>query len=398
LPSAFGQSDEASLQGRTLTQWMALMRGEEHLRKQRAAMHVMGCGGENTDLWRPWGRTRTAGVIASRIIVLQGKDSGRTVLPAIAATLRADPDTIVRVTAAQSLGDLIPYAQEREVRIGEALDAVIGTLRLDPSGDVRHACATALGKVDPATADTAVSILAQTLQDPDPRVGIAAADTLRRFGKHAADAVNALTEVVRNPEAQALTRMQCALALGQIGPDALKAVDVFKHVLVDTQAPLEVRAAVAEGLGMLGPDAAAASKELVKVVGDPMTPLRLRRAAATALDRFGEAARPVLTDLLKAIKDDDKFVRCLVMHAVGQMGPVLGEQSTEAVNALLRGVDDNVLEVRVTAIETLGNLGKAHLGKDADVVIKRLQQLQRDTQKEIRDAADIAMMKLQPSS
>jgi HEAT repeat protein len=121
----------------------------------------------------------------------------------------------------------------------------------------------------------------------------------------------------------------------------------------------------------------------------------LRRACAEALDQMGLEARPALPALRTALKDDDQFVRSLSLHAISQMGRELGDERKAVIEGILMALDDNVLEVRITAIEALGNLGADSLGDENQAVVTRLTAATRDPQKAISDAAKVALKKLQ---
>ena len=124
------------------------------------------------------------------------------------------------------------------------------------------------------------------------------------------------------------------------------------------------------------------------------SPVELRRAVAAALDQFGSDARSALPSLKKAIKDNDKYVRCLVMHTIGQMKRDLGDETKDVVTVLLQALNDPVLEVRVAALETFGNLGQEALGDDAKAVVDRVSDMTKDSLKDVREGAENALKKL----
>ena len=83
------------------------------------------------------------------------------------------------------------------------------------------------------------------------------------------------------------------------------------------------------------------------------------------------------------------------MHTLGQMGRELGDERRDVVTALLRCLDDNILEVRLAALETFGMLGADGLGEDARAVTERLNDTARnDGQKAVREAAAVALKKI----
>jgi HEAT repeat protein len=124
--------------------------------------------------------------------------------------------------------------------------------------------------------------------------------------------------------------------------------------------------------------------------------VELRQKAAAALDQISGEARPILPILLKATRDDDKTVRCLVVHTLGVLSKESGSDNKEIVAALLPLLADNALDVRVATIETFGFIGPAALGSESPAVVKRLRDMARDSQREVREAAENAVKKLAP--
>ncbi len=219
------------------------------------------------------------------------------------------------------------------------------------------------------------------------------------MGTDAKNEVGELDKVLKDPKIAELTRIPVAQALGRIGaPEALAALPTMKEILGDTNAPAEVRRAVAESLGKFGKDSAETVPLLGKVLASKDTPVEVRRTAATALDQLvveGKLTQKDMKDALKeALNDKDKFVRCLAMHALGQVGKDLGTDSKVVAEALLRALDDNILEVRVAALETFGNLSRDALGEEeGKAVQERMTKMTGDPIKEVREAAENALKK-----
>ena len=104
------------------------------------------------------------------------------------------------------------------------------------------------------------------------------------------------------------------------------------------------------------------------------------------MDRFGAAAKPALPALKKAVGDNDKFIRVIAMHALGRMGPDLGDEVKDVVAVLLPHLNDQILEVRVAAIQALGAIGREALGEDLKKVTARLSAQADDSRAAVRDA------------
>lgn len=368
------EEDEPAFRGKKLTDWLTMLRQDKEVKRRRAALFA---------------------------VEQIGPAKSRQVLPAVVTALREDPAEQVREAAARALGRIILKAIARRddksgepPRLDQVRDALAAALRTDKSGGVREAAATALGHLG-EEARAVVGVLALALQDKHPGARAAAAQSLRKLGKEAREAVPELQQVVKDKKAEAMTRAQAALALGRVGaPDALAAVPALKDVLGDAKAPADVRKAAAEALGELGKDAADAAPALGAALTAKGSDLPLRRAAAAALDGLGADAKPALPALTLALKDEDRFVRCQAMHAIGRIGKELAPGNKEVVIGLLRCLDDSVIEVRVAAVETFGALGAEGLGPDTKAVLDRLADAARDSNKAVREAAAEALKKI----
>jgi HEAT repeat protein len=381
-------ADDSKIYGRTLSEWQDILgNGKTHPAAARAAGVVLGTL-PSKPLLPKLTRSRRAALL---VLEVAGAPNDRS-LAVVAVALRDDPEEEVRAGAVALLGQWgsKKSKDEPKTRFAAARDAMILALK-DPSGAVREAAAAAVGQLLPEDGKLAVGSLTPLLKDKHPAARLAAADSLRRLGKDAADAVPALLEIVKDRDAAPLLRMQTTLALGRVGaPDALPALGAIKDVLADAKAPVEVRKAAAETLGLFGKYGAEAAAQLGAAL-KPAEPLELRRAAMTALDKIGPDATGAVKEIKKAMRDDDRFVRCLAMHTLGQIGKDLDADAKEVVMVLIEALADGSLEVRVAAIETLGTLGREVVGAEADKVEKRLKELSKDTREAIRDAANAAL-------
>jgi HEAT repeat protein len=372
LPAARAAEEEPVFMQRKLSEWVKMVQDDPQPARRRAAL-----------------------------LALQqlGPRHARVVVPAVAAALRGDADEQVRERAASVLGALAARANREGIdgfRQESVRESLTVALRGDRSGRVRASAAAALGRLKPEDAAAATPILAAALKDKNPGTRAAAADTLREMGPVAAEALPELQQALRDPAFEATTRALCARAVGRIGaPDAFPALPTLKDVLADPKTPADVRKAAAETLGLFGKDAAEYAGALGDALASPRSDVALRRAAAAALGAIGPEGKGALPPLKKALRDDDPFVRCHAMHALGGYGTELGANTRDVVAGLLGCLDDNVLEVRVAAIETLGTLGSDGLGDDTKVVTQRLTDATRDAQKAVREAAAAALKKLQ---
>ena len=370
--------DEPMFRDRPLSAWIAVLTSDKEVRHRQGAL------------------------IALERIGIAKSDK---VLPAVNAALAsAEQDDVVREAAAQALGRMFDrFRQEGgNVRWDSARDTLGTALRGDKSPPVRAAAATALGRMED-DAVKAIPDLKAALKDGQQAVRAAAADALRRIAaspdrdapKLVADALPELEQLVKDKNADHLGRAAAALAIGQVGaPEALPAVATLGDTAADDKAPADVRKAAAEALGRLGEDAGAAAGKLAAVLTAADAPPEVRRAAVEALDRFGPAAKPAAPALKKAASDGDKFTRVLSLHALGRLGPDLGADAKDVLAVLILRFDDDLIEVRVAAIQAVGAFGRDALGAGLNDAVARLTIAAGDSRPEVRDAATAALARL----
>jgi len=191
-------------------------------------------------------------------------DSAEARAQAVKALAEAlqDEDPLVRVTAADALGDagaeaapavpvlLVtiedeePYvrsaASEALGRIGSA--AVPEMLKAFEGGhrSLRVRACVALGGVGPAAKD-AVPALAKALQDPDAAIRMIAARSLGQIGSAARSAVPAIAQALQDEDRD--VRDRAAVTLGELGPDAKEAIPALQAALEDEDEAVRTEAA-----------------------------------------------------------------------------------------------------------------------------------------------------------
>ncbi len=372
--------EEPAFRDRPLSTWIAVLTGDKEVKHRQGAL-----------------------IALERI----GPLKSDKVLPALSAALAsADQEEVVRLSAAQTLGRLYEGVKETNAALhwDDVRDGLAAAVHADKSPRVREAAAAALGRME-GDAAKAVPNLTAALKDEQQSVRAAAADALRRIAvdkdgaKEVAGALTELELLIKDEKADHLGRAQAALAIGQIGaPEALPAVGTLTGVAAEAKAPADVRKAAVEALGRIGADAGAAADRLGDVLTSATTPPEVRRAAVEALDRFGAAAKPALPALKKAVGDNDKFIRVIAMHALGRMGPDLGGDVKDVVAVLLPHLKDQILEVRIAAIQALGAIGREALGGDLKKVTDPLSAQADDSRAAVRDAANAALARLKSKS
>lgn len=360
------EDEDPALRGKKLSQWIEQLQNGKDLRE------------------------RQAGLLAVQLI---GPRKSRKVTQSLIAAVRENTEESIRAGAARALGGIAAKAREEDdIPVEKIRESLASSLRSDKKPVVRRAAARALGEMK-GRAIGSVDVLALALKDADAGTRTAAAFALLQIGKYADDALNDLQTALKNAKLERLTRIHCALALGRI--DKAESVPILREILADTKSDLELRRACAEALGQLGPKAVESVPVLASALSDKRSDVALRRSCAEALDQMGPEARPGLPALRTALKDEDQFVRSLSLHAISQMGRELGDERKAALDGIFAAMDDNVLEVRITAVEALGNLGAEGLGDQSKAATDRLTAATRDPQKAVSEAAKVALKKLQ---
>jgi HEAT repeat protein len=311
------------------------------------------------------------------------------VLAEIYKTLKEDPDEEVRGAAARWLGDNARAAKDADLDPKPAITALATALKADKAASVREASATALEKMHQVRPDLrdAVAALTDAVKDPSEEVRAAAVRTLTQLGLDALPAVPSMIDLVKDKKAGRFSRGNAALALVRIAPTDDKVLPALVEVLGDKEAPKGVLVDAARAVGVLKREGADAVEALGALLSDSDTDVR--RAAATTLGLIGQPARRVLPALQKAVKDPDKEVRGQAIHTIGK----LGKDAAEAVKVLAEAVTaDKNTEVRLAAIQALAEMGDA--AKDA---LPALMNATNDPKKDVREAAQEAVKKIQGS-
>ncbi|MBL8155592.1 MAG: HEAT repeat domain-containing protein [Anaerolineae bacterium] len=212
----------------------------------------------------------------------------------------------------------------------DSLASLIAQLQ-DAQPNVRSKAALGLGQLgDPQAIEALIGTLCH---DPELNVQEDATWALVRIG---AAAVEPLIHALSDPSAAA--RHNAAHTLGKIGDG--RAVDGLIGALRDGDAPVRLKAAYA--LGQIGDGRAA--QGLVDLLADP--DLNVRWMAVEVLERL-KAVEAVLPALGHAEAD----VREQAAAILGLIG------DRRAAEGLIRAARDETWEVRVAAIQALGEIG-----------------------------------------
>jgi len=172
-----------------------------------------------------------------------------------------DPDMQVRVAAARGLGAygethanawgiaLPPRSQEEIANTARMVVRPLVNALADTNNNnyFRAVAVSALGQIahDEESAKSAVPVLLRSLEDPDPDVGVMAAQSLGWIAREPSVAVPALAAQVN--AGNATLRRVCVEALGRFGSRAESAVPVLLKALDDADANVQHEAAYALG-------------------------------------------------------------------------------------------------------------------------------------------------------
>jgi HEAT repeat protein len=317
--------------------------------------------------------------------------------PAIVKALLAmtdDPSPPIRAAALRAISGV---RSEKEVAAAK-LEQALG--HADPL--VRKAGAAGLARMG-AGAKLGLDGLMNLLDDPDLTTQRSAIQALGGMGAAAAKAAPTVLQRVEVPE----LRLVSLEALGKFGPAAEAAIPRLKTLA--GEGPSEMRYAAIEALNGIGPAAQEALpvlydvlqnheerdvriqalKALLKIEqsDDKLLPVALKifdesigslhREAAIALRRFGDRAQPALPGLLDMLsRENDR----------GEALGTLRGMRVQAVQPLMKKLDDKAPEVRVFACEAL-----AKLGAEAREALPALQQRVEKEGDPVRSAAQKAI-------
>jgi HEAT repeat protein len=286
-----------------------------------------------------------------------------------------DPDEDIRADAISSLGALGRAAGP------EVIDALVHVLR-DPAeqDDVRGTAIWALCALSQAGSRGTIAVLLKAfnpdiLGNPSAYLNLqfgihqAQSDVLLYGGVSAAleelgraaspDVIDALLQILRDPDEDEHVRAGAAKTLGAVGQacgtNVIDALRRAKHN--DSSASVRMDAGVAL-MRIEDPELAAAPSlftTLRQTFGDPEAYLRMR--ASESIKNLSQAAgRDPVATLLRALCDPAESTRGGAALVAGALGPAA---TPEVVTALLRTLRDRNASVRKAAIRGLGALAPA---------------------------------------
>jgi HEAT repeat protein len=291
-----------------------------------------------TDSW-PGPRQRAASALG-RI-----GEAGSVVLALTGAL--GDPDTNVRVAAAEALGLLGPAAAEA----APELLIAVKDRRVGCEG-VRQYAGFALGRIGLATPDV-LRALSDALRDPhrDPRRF--AARALGDLGSRAETEAGALMAALGDEEL--VIRQDAIEALGKIGGPVGQVVPALVSALRNEDWRLRLKGA--EALGRIGPRAVEAAPELEQLLEQDVSGV-VRVQVASALVSIRGQPELSVPHLAARLSDADLSARIAAAEALRALGPAAGA----AVPALAEALKDGHWRVCAEAARSLGAIGTGAAG------------------------------------
>jgi HEAT repeat protein len=261
---------------------------------------------------------------------------------------------------------------------------------LHDDAKVRLATVKWLRKI-PADPAPVVRALVPLLADVNPEVREEAAATLEKVdrgwlqSRSAREAVKDLRGILAR--GNVLQQVEAAKVLGKIGPDAVVAVEALVVLLTDSDRDVQPEAETA--LARIG---AAAVDALVKRLGD--TRDGMRQAAARTLGKIGPDARPATAKLVFRLCDAEAEVRTAVEKALDRIdrnwkGSRGAKAAVAALADRLYQQRESNREIRRAAAVALGKLGPTAIDAVPDLIA-----CDRDISRSVQQAAKEALEKI----
>jgi HEAT repeat protein len=301
---------------------------------------------------------RPAGTPAER---KSAEQKAAVVIQTLTAAL-SDPEPAIRASAVWGFGLL---GQTRKLDLPPELIAALS----DQSSAVRQATAKALKTIQ--LTGEVVPALIKALGSRDRDIRFHAAELLRRVGPAAESAVQALLATLKEPFDLAESKRSrsiawswdpacaAAKALGRISPSREVIAGLAEMLSADVA---ERISSAAEGLGDIGPPAVAAVPPLIAAYDNALN---------SQHHQIGQSAIAV---------------------ALGRIAP--GSASApDAVAILMRALDSKGWPVRLCAVQALG-----HFGRDAAPAVRKLGDLNKDSESSVRVAATAALAAIEAAS
>jgi HEAT repeat protein len=292
--------------------------------------------------------------------------AARRAVPALAAILKSRSGSLA-IEAARSLASLGLDARDASAELLAALGSNDKML----SRQAAAALATMNVEVMPR--------LVRFLGNENTRLRAGAARSLGLIGLAARGHVGALTRLLKDGEAP--VRTAAALALWNIDGNAEVALPPLNFVLKDFDA--KDRWEAIEGIGVISVEARPPIRGLTEIVVNSLKDrdARVRMQAAKWLWRRTRQAKVVIPLIRDGVTDRDLLARLTAVETLGEMGT-----EDRVVGLLLSALEDRTPTVRLAAVEGLAR----------SVPVKQLVALLADKTPRVRLAAVHALGLVSP--
>lgn len=243
----------------------------------------------------------------------------------------------------------------------------------------------------PATPQLASSgkPVARTERIPTPSVVGVPATAAQQLEKQIADDQQAaaanrpLPELLKDLESSEMRVIfDATRAISALGADAKPAVPQLIAIIEkDQETP---RLASIHLLGTIGPGAAESVPTLIKMLSH--SDFHTQYFALRTLAKIGPEAKVALPEMIRLLKTGVATTRKNAATALGDLGPIIGPDGIEALNAALA---DPLFPVREQVAFALGKLGKT-----ADSTLPALRELASNPAKSTRIPAAFAIWQI----
>ena len=324
---------------------------------------------------------RKRALAATAIGELRNKHRLKDLHKDLGRSLRIDSSAAVRVQCATVIAGLKP----EDVR--EIQSELVEALKVEKESRVRKELAVLMGRY-PDIARRSVPGLVTVLKDADAAARAAAADAIAKVGADAKEAAVGLLPLV--DDADKSVRQATIFALGRIEPENSSFVAAALIKRFGEEKEIELRRDIIVSLKLLGDKSDSTIAALAAWLTDADDDVK--SAAAGCLGSFGPAAKPAVEQLLNvATTAKDKGLRIDALRAFGSaLGPGLKERLKDVIRIM---ESDTEFEVRIAAVEEIGSLGM-ELKDDKDT-IAALRKRQSDQQVKVREAATLAIRRIE---
>ena len=274
-------------------------------------------------------------------------------------------------TAENALGEGVDKSLEAQKLIGVFNDE---NARMDE----RETAVLQLGRLKPIPA-VAIQALAAAMESPERTLQFSAGDALRDIGQKAIPVLVSILDKSTNSDARisASRALEDLALLGLLsGEEAPRVVPVLIEMLNDEN--VQVAIAATKILRRIGPDARAAAPALLRLLGDESN-AALASRAASALGGIGSVTDAIVPALMGATISTIPDVRVSAVEALGDIGPD-ARAALPALIRTLRECEDE--DLRDAVVRTLGSIGPA-----TDEVIPALIEAAKSTDEDVRNSA-----------